>query len=293
MSGLTTRPKRSGRAGFTLIEVLVVVAIIALLVSILLPSLNKAREASRRSVCLSNLHQQGVAMVPYAQDHKGQLPQRGSFSYYIAENPANHIFSGYVADRDRNSKVPINNGKLYGRYSGKGLNLFYCPSLSKEYAMDPEYGIHTFLDKNVRLTFGGYGYAAPVRQSVKGKSPTPSPSTGVKGPYPQEIWDDMYTSWVEDRRLGLRYKDANPNWNPPRQQALLSDCLVGNGKLLHQGGVSALFSDLHAKFIKDRMMGEDKITKGQKPFIAGRGITSGPGGSPNYYDVWTYLAENQ
>lgn len=292
MSRRTQRTGRS-RAGFTLIEVLVVVAIIALLVSILLPSLNKAREAGRRSVCLSNLHQQGVAMVPYMQDHKGLLPQRGSFSYYVAENPAWHMFSAYVAEKDRGFKVPINNGKLYGRYSGKNLSLFYCPSLYSGYAMSPDYGIHTFLDKNVRLTFGGYGYAAPVRQSVKGKVPTPSPGSGVKGPYPQEIWDDMYLSWVEDVRLGLRYKPANPNWNPPRVQALMSDCLVGDGKLLHKGGVSALFSDMHAKFVKDRIMGQDPVTKGKSEFIASRPMTSGPGGSPNYYDVWNFLAEQQ
>lgn len=53
---------------FTLIELLVVVAIIALLISILLPSLSRARELSKRTVCASNLHGVAQAMYIYAQD---------------------------------------------------------------------------------------------------------------------------------------------------------------------------------------------------------------------------------
>ena len=58
---------------FTLIELLVVVAIISLLMSMLLPSLNKAREQARRTVCLSNLKSLGLAMEFYVRDH-GQYP---------------------------------------------------------------------------------------------------------------------------------------------------------------------------------------------------------------------------
>jgi len=61
-------------AAFTLIELLVVVAIIALLISILLPSLSRAREQARRSVCASNLHQVGIAMPMYTEDNKDYYP---------------------------------------------------------------------------------------------------------------------------------------------------------------------------------------------------------------------------
>lgn len=62
---------RSRRAAFTLIELLVVVAIIALLISILLPSLNQARRQARTIVCLNNLRTQGQACHFYAEDNKG------------------------------------------------------------------------------------------------------------------------------------------------------------------------------------------------------------------------------
>lgn len=62
------------QVAFTLIELLVVVAIIALLISILLPSLARAREGARSSVCLSNLKQFGYGVVMYTAESKSILP---------------------------------------------------------------------------------------------------------------------------------------------------------------------------------------------------------------------------
>ena len=63
------RPK-----GFTLVELLVVIGIIALLISILLPALSKARESANRTKCLSNIRQITMGFYSYCQANRGSFP---------------------------------------------------------------------------------------------------------------------------------------------------------------------------------------------------------------------------
>ncbi|MBW3635397.1 MAG: DUF1559 domain-containing protein [Armatimonadetes bacterium] len=67
-------PLQSRTQGFTLIELLVVIAIIALLAAILFPVFGRARDNARRTSCLSNLKQMGLAFAQYTQDYDERLP---------------------------------------------------------------------------------------------------------------------------------------------------------------------------------------------------------------------------
>lgn len=73
-SWLKNRPCTANRTGFTLIELLVVVGLIALLLAILLPSLQLARSHAQAVVCLSHLRQWGTTFALYTQENEGRLP---------------------------------------------------------------------------------------------------------------------------------------------------------------------------------------------------------------------------
>ena len=122
-AGRSAALRRQGANGaFTLIELLVVIAIISLLVSIILPSLKKAKELARRSICGANLHNQHVAMQMYVNQYVTLPPltRSGEIWYYmpVMFHQASNSGGGRYT----------NFGLLWKEKCTSEVGLFYCPS---------------------------------------------------------------------------------------------------------------------------------------------------------------------
>jgi prepilin-type N-terminal cleavage/methylation domain-containing protein/prepilin-type processing-associated H-X9-DG protein len=150
--GLTPMVKRTqspgrmcGRA-FTLIELLVVVSIIALLISILLPSLQQARNQAKHTLCRSNMHQLGLAISYYIEENKDRIPWiKGSD---IGGGPTNFPFRQYhqilhMQKYLKNMKIYLcpmaKSGKIAGRGGMRG------PRSVKGYAEGVDISYYTVL----------------------------------------------------------------------------------------------------------------------------------------------------
>src|ERR1700732_5389452 len=93
------------RLAFTLIELLVVIAIIAILAAILFPVFATAKEAAKRTACLSNSRQQGMALMMYVNDFDGTMPS---------------VYENYSSD------TYADTWNLMLPYT-KNQDIFYCP----------------------------------------------------------------------------------------------------------------------------------------------------------------------
>ncbi len=106
LRGVRLRPV----AGFTLIELLVVIAIIAILAALLLPALGKAKYSGQRAVCLSNLKQQYLSQIMYADDFGGKFPKHDDVSpdyHRTSTTGAQSIVNALRGSYVKNTKILI------------------------------------------------------------------------------------------------------------------------------------------------------------------------------------------
>ncbi|MFP4029740.1 MAG: prepilin-type N-terminal cleavage/methylation domain-containing protein [Candidatus Brocadiia bacterium] len=118
-------PRLQARA-FTLIELLVVIAIIAILAAMLMPALERAREAARRTTCRQGLHNLFLGFQFYANDYKGKYPGNTPFD-------AHHWYTTTMWRTDSGSMIGWENSMQREMMNYVMKESFFCPS-----AMDPD-----------------------------------------------------------------------------------------------------------------------------------------------------------
>src|SRR5690349_5322883 len=119
---------RGTAKGFTLVELLVVIGIIALLISILLPSLKKAREQSRMVACQSNLRQIAQGFILYANASKGQLPPLSEKQPPSGENPVTAGGKHWFEFLGENGHVPVGTEDVSSGARGYVTGVWRCPT---------------------------------------------------------------------------------------------------------------------------------------------------------------------
>jgi prepilin-type N-terminal cleavage/methylation domain-containing protein/prepilin-type processing-associated H-X9-DG protein len=249
------------RRGFTLIELLVVIAIIAILAAILFPVFAQAREKARQASCLSNMKQQGLAVLMYAQDYDETLPP------WWVPNPI--------------PTKPANWGSIYYWYVNilpyvKSRDIFRCPSAGGPSGYKP-WDIKDVFDPNqVDATgkllkdwtagTGGYGWNAcfiSTHVGIYGKisgNPQGMPISGIARSSEVIMIGEISKQsnpagiYLSQRLYDLIPKTTAVGCGYPGYPAVTNGGKTypaGNRDYRHNNGANITFFDGHAKWFKE------------------------------------------
>ena len=141
---------RRGKYNFTLIELLIVVAIIAILAGLLLPALNSARKKAKSINCVSHLKQLGLIFTTYSADYSGWVITRG-YNYTWAREYQTNVY------KDKMSQTA----------TGKFAATYFCPS-SLKYMQNPSWDSMTYAMKFEAVP-GGYVNGSSYEKRLSGK----------------------------------------------------------------------------------------------------------------------------
>jgi prepilin-type N-terminal cleavage/methylation domain-containing protein/prepilin-type processing-associated H-X9-DG protein len=256
----TSRSKQS--RGFTLIELLVVIAIIAILAAILFPVFQKVRENARRTACLSNEKQLGLAVVQYTQDYDERMPS---------------VASG---DATKGS------GKLGGwmyyiNFGGTPGPLAFDPTQGSVYTYIKSKGVYVCPDDSTGQTTGdSYAISSCVAGLVRD-------ANGIEAGKSLSAFDNSSgTLLFCEEGSGNSSVSTNDAYFLNDQSAVAINATPGDSiSFRHNGGSNMLFIDGHAKYYILDTTGTSGISTGanQKVYNLQRGadINDNVGGDQN------------
>ena len=251
-------PVRMSRA-FTLVELLVVIGIIALLIAILLPSLNRARETANRVKCGSNLRQIGQAFLMYANENKGSMPR----TYYEA-GPGKPFTDAapMFLQLGAGASTPFGGSRGLVGTNNVSAAMFL---LIRRQDVTPEVFICPSASNAVRDNFGGGSNHAQSRSNFT-KLPD-NLSYSHANPYPDAEVEragyqrDKVTRLTSEFALAA---DINPGRSPSSgkdvtlpadENAPASDMRKANSQNHGTQGQGVLFGDFHVEFVGNPFVG--------------------------------------